>query len=85
MWGRTGRSSEIPQFRKEVFQVYLGVWKREKKETKGPKLSPGNLQVNRIVKGVKEDLKKAEQCRLPGGYKAWMDQHMLMPRDLCGL
>ena len=37
-------------------------------------------QIDGIVKGVKEDLKKVEKCRLPGRYKAWMVQHMLMPR-----
>ena len=37
-------------------------------------------QIDGIVKGVKEDLKKVEKCRLPGRCKAWMVQHMLMPR-----
>ena len=37
-------------------------------------------QIEGIVKGVKADLKKVERCRLPGRYKAWMIQHMLMPR-----
>ena len=29
-------------------------------------------QIDGIVKGVKEDLKKVEKCRLPGRYKAWI-------------
>ena len=37
-------------------------------------------QIEGIVKVVKADLKKVEKCRLPGRYKAWMVQHMLMPR-----
>ena len=37
-------------------------------------------QIEGIVKGVKDDLKKVDKCRLPGRYKAWMIQHMLMPR-----
>ena len=37
-------------------------------------------QIEGIVKGVKMDLKKVEKCRLPGRYKSWMVQHMLMPR-----
>ena len=31
----------------------------------------GKAQIDGIVKGVKEDLKKVEKCR-PGRYKAWM-------------
>ena len=37
-------------------------------------------QIEGIVQGIKTDLKKVEKCRLPGRYKAWMVQHMLMPR-----
>ena len=37
-------------------------------------------QIEGIVKVVKADLKKVEKCPLPGRYKAWMVQHMLMPR-----
>ena len=29
---------------------------------------------------LSKDIKKVEKCRLPGRYKAWMVQHMLMPR-----
>ena len=37
-------------------------------------------QIEGIVNGVKMDLKKVEKCRLPGRYKSWMVQHMMMPR-----
>ena len=37
-------------------------------------------QIGEIMKGVKKDIQKVEKCRLPGRYKAWMVQHMLMPR-----
>ena len=37
-------------------------------------------QIDGIVKRVREDLKKVEKCRLPGRYKAWVVQQMLMPR-----
>ena len=37
-------------------------------------------QIEAVVQGVKTDLKKVEKCRLPGRYKAWMVQHMLLPR-----
>ena len=37
-------------------------------------------QVEETIREVKEMLKKVERCRLPGKYKAWMMQHMLLPR-----
>ena len=37
-------------------------------------------QIEEVKNQVKEDLKKIEKCRLPGRYKAWMVQHMLLPR-----
>ena len=39
-----------------------------------------STQIKGIANSVKEDLKKVERCRLLGRYKAWMVQHMLMPR-----
>ena len=37
-------------------------------------------QVEETIRDVKEMLKKVDRCRLPGKYKAWMMQHMLLPR-----
>ena len=37
-------------------------------------------QMIAIESQLKADLKKIEKCRLPGRYKAWMLQHMLLPR-----
>ena len=37
-------------------------------------------QITEVEAQVKQDLKKVEKCRLPGRYKAWMFQHMLLPR-----
>ena len=37
-------------------------------------------QITEVETQVKQDLKKVEKCRLPGRYKAWMFQHMLLPR-----
>ena len=37
-------------------------------------------QMNEVESQLKLDLKKIEKCRLPGRYKAWMLQHMLLPR-----
>ena len=37
-------------------------------------------QVEAVESQLKQDLKKIEKCRLPGRYKAWMLQYMLLPR-----
>ena len=37
-------------------------------------------QMKEVESQLKIDLKKIEKCRLPGRYKAWMLQHMLLPR-----
>ena len=37
-------------------------------------------QVEETIEDVKRMLKKIDKCRLPGKYKAWMMQHMLLPR-----
>ena len=39
-----------------------------------------NDQIDSAVEAVKEDLKKVGKCKLPGRYKAWILQHMLLPR-----
>ena len=33
-----------------------------------------------IESQLKDDIRKIEKCRIPGRYKAWMLQHMLLPR-----
>ena len=33
-----------------------------------------------MVKEVKESLRKIERCKVPGRYKAWMLQHILLPK-----
>ena len=40
----------------------------------------GKEQITEVEAQVKQYLKKVEKCRLPGRYKAWMFQHMLLPR-----
>ena len=37
-------------------------------------------QIEEVNKQVLADLKKIDTCRLPGRYKAWIVQHMMMPR-----
>ena len=37
-------------------------------------------QTEEIIRQAKKDLKKIDRCRLPGRYKAWMLQHMFLPR-----
>ena len=37
-------------------------------------------QIEETVEEVKKSLKKIEKCKVPGRYKAWMVQHMLLPR-----
>ena len=37
-------------------------------------------QIENIVDQAKKELKKIEKCRLPGKYKGWIVQHMLLPR-----
>ena len=37
-------------------------------------------QMKAIESQVIGDLKKVDRCRLPGRYKAWMLQYMLLPR-----
>ena len=37
-------------------------------------------QIDNITKTVVNDLKKIDRCKLPGRYKAWIVQHMMMPR-----
>ena len=37
-------------------------------------------QIEETVGEVKKSLKKLEKCKVPGRYKAWMIQHMLLPR-----
>ena len=39
-------------------------------------------QIDDIVKQTKQDLKKLDRCKVPGRYKGWMMQHMLLPRLL---
>ena len=39
-----------------------------------------STQIKGIMKSVKEDRQKVEIYRLPGLYKAWMIQHVLLPR-----
>ena len=39
-------------------------------------------QIEETVGEVKQSLKKIEKCKVPGRYKAWMVQHMLLPRLL---
>ena len=37
-------------------------------------------QIDCVTKTVVADLKRIDQCKLPGRYKAWIVQHMMMPR-----
>ena len=37
-------------------------------------------QIDNVAKTVVNDLKKIDRCKLPGRYKAWIVQHMMMPR-----
>ena len=37
-------------------------------------------QIEEVTKEVKESLRKIERCKVPGRYKAWMLQHMLLPK-----
>ena len=37
-------------------------------------------QIEEVMKELKMNLKKIGRCRVPGRYKAWMVQHMLLPR-----
>ena len=37
-------------------------------------------QIEEVEKETAHDLKKVDRCKLPGRYKAWMFQHMLLPR-----
>ena len=37
-------------------------------------------QIEEAMKQAKDELKKIQKCQLPGRYKAWMVQHMLLPR-----
>ena len=37
-------------------------------------------QIEETVAQAKRDLKMIERCRLPGRYKGWIVQHMLLPR-----
>ena len=37
-------------------------------------------QIEEVVKEVKESLRKIERCKVPGRYKAWMLQYILLPK-----
>lgn len=37
-------------------------------------------QTEEVLKELKSSLKKVERCRVPGKYKSWMLQHMILPR-----
>ena len=37
-------------------------------------------QIQDVQRNLKIELKKIDKCRLPGRYKCWMVQHMLIPR-----
>ena len=39
-------------------------------------------QIEEIMKKCIRSLKQINKCKLPGQYKAWMLQHMLLPRLL---
>lgn len=39
-------------------------------------------QIEETIEEVKKSLKKIEKCKIPGRYKAWIVQHMLLPRLL---
>ncbi len=51
---------------------YLGKWYKATMNEKE--------QIDSTVEGVKKDLKTIGKCKLPGRYKAWIVQHMLLPR-----
>ena len=37
-------------------------------------------QTEEVVQQAKKDLKKINKCKMPGRYKGWLMQHMLLPR-----
>ena len=37
-------------------------------------------QIQEVQRNLKAELKKIDRCRLPGRYKSWILQHMLLPR-----
>ena len=37
-------------------------------------------QIDFTLKQATADLKKIDRCKIPGRYKAWIVQHMMMPR-----
>ena len=37
-------------------------------------------QIQEVQRNLKAELKKIDRCRLPGRYKSWIVQHMLLPR-----
>ena len=37
-------------------------------------------QIEYTVKQAASDIKKIDRCKIPGRYKAWILQHMMMPR-----
>ena len=39
-----------------------------------------NQQIQEVQKNLKAELKKIDKCKLPGRYKSWMVQYMLLPR-----
>ena len=39
-------------------------------------------QIEETVKQAKHELNKIDKCKVPGRYKCWMMQHMLLPRLL---
>ena len=40
------------------------------------------MQIEETVKQAKHELNKIDKCKVPGRYKCWMMQHMLLPRLL---
>ena len=38
------------------------------------------VQIEETVEELRRNLEKLERCRVPGRYKAWMIQHMVLPR-----
>ena len=39
-----------------------------------------SAQREEVVREVKRTLRKIERCKVPGRYKAWILQHMLLPK-----
>ena len=37
-------------------------------------------QIQNVIKMIEDETKKIDQCKLPGRYKSWILQHMLIPR-----